>query len=165
MARRLALDAVDEDLPEVWSLTTSLDAVPTVFHLNNCLNWNLTRRADLVRSRPEAHYYCALYRGSDGYRTTSLIWNAPHHADWVQVPSGGLFGDIGADPGSAVIVARPRGIKAFLTFDPPLSGQEIVGLQQTLLDVPGLLGHNPRTSLTPTEHAIFVLDPLKDSEL
>jgi hypothetical protein len=70
-----------------------------------------------------------------------------------------------ADPGASVIVAKPRGINAFLNFDPPLSSQEIVGLQQTLLGVPGLLGHNPRTSLTPTEHAIFVLDPLKDSEL
>jgi hypothetical protein len=70
-----------------------------------------------------------------------------------------------ADPSSMVIVARPIGIKAFLTFYPPLSSQEIVGLQQKLLGVPGLLGHNPRTSLTPTENAIFVLDPLMDSEL
>ena len=165
MARRLVLDAVDDDLPEVWSLTTSGDAVPTVFHLNHHLEWNLVRREDLVRTRPDGRFHHALYRGSDGYRTTSLVWNAPHHAEWTQAPSGGLFGDVEADPSSAVLVARPRGIKAFLTFDPPLSSQEIVGLQQKLLGVPGLLGHNPRTSLTPTEHAIFVLDPLKDSEL
>ena len=165
MARRLVLDAVDEDLPEVWSLTTSLDAVPTVFNLNACLDWNLARRADLVRSRPEALYHHAIYRGSDGYRTTSMIWNAPHHANWAQSASDGLFGEIEADPSSAVIVARPRGIKAFLTFDPPLSSQEIVGLQRHLNDVPGLLGCNPRTSLTPNEHAQFVFEPLKDSDL
>jgi hypothetical protein len=165
LARRLVLDAVDDDPIEVWSLTSSTDAVPTVFHLNRCLNWTLARQTDLIRQRPEAVYSHALFRGTDGYRTTSFIWNAPHHAEWASVPTGDLFGGVEADPSSAVIVARPRGIKAFLTFDPPLSSQEIVGLQQTLLGVPGLLGHNPRTSLTPTEHAIFVLDPLKDSEL
>ncbi|MFZ9732250.1 MAG: hypothetical protein ACO31C_03600 [Schleiferiaceae bacterium] len=165
MARRLVLDDVDEDFPEVWSLSASVDAVPLVFALNARLGWALRRFDDLARTRPDGRFYHALFRGGDGYRSTSLIWNAPHAAEWTAPANDGLFGVVDADPSSALLLSKPRGINAFLAFDPPLSSQEIVGLQQKLHGVPGLLGHNPRTSLSPSEHRIFVLDPLKESEL
>lgn len=168
MARRLVLDVGEDDLPEVWALSTNLDPVPLVFRLHDRLGWGLGRSADWVRERPEGTYHHALFRFEDGPREYALLWNAPHQligTPSAQGPAEGLFGQLDPDPSAAYFIRRPRGINAFLVVDPPLSSQEIVGLQRQLNDVPGLLGCNPRTSLTPNEHAQFVFEPIKDSDL
>ena len=168
MARRLVLDVGDDDLPDVWALSTDLDPVPLVFRLNDRLGWSLGRSGDWIRRLPNGNYAHALFRFEDGPRSYALLWNAPHEVELNQpvAPTElSLFGELEADPSASLFVRRPRGINAFLVFDPPLSSQEIVGLQSQLNDVPGLLGCNPRTSLTPNEHAQFVFEPLKDSDL
>jgi len=167
LARRLVLDVGDDALPEVWALSTDLDPVPLVFRLNDRLGWSLGRSGDWVRDLSSGRFAHALFRFEDGPRSYALLWNAPHEASLTtpQPEAPGLFGELEADPSAQLFVRRPRGINAFLVFDPPLSSQEIVGLQRHLNDVPGLLGCNPRTSLTPNEHAQFVFEPLKDSDL
>jgi hypothetical protein len=107
-----------------------------------------------------------MYRFEEGPRCYSLLWNAAHGLEpapeAAPTQAGSLFGDLEPDASTSLFLSRPRGIKAFLIFDPPLSSQEIVNLQGFLKDVPGLLGCNPRTSLTPAEHAQLAYEPPKD---
>lgn len=167
MAKRLVLEVGSDDLPDVWSLSTDLDAVPLVFRLNKALGWSFARDKDWILKTPRGVFAHALYRFKEGPRSYSLLWNAAHSLESTpgQGPSqaGSLFGDLEPDASTSLFLSRPRGIKAFLIFEPSLSSQEIINLQSFLKDVPGLLGCNPRTSLTPTEHAQLAYEPPKDS--
>lgn len=167
MAKRLVLEVSSDELPDVWSLSTDLDAVPLVFRLNKTLGWSFTRDNDWILKTQRGDFAHALYRFKEGPRSYSLLWNAAHGLEPAPgagpSQAGSLFGDLEPDASTSLFLSRPRGIKAFLIFEPSLSSQEIVNLQSFLKDVPGLLGCNPRTSLTPSEHAQLAYEPPKDS--
>ena len=166
MAKRLVLEVSSDELPDVWSLSTDLDAVPLVFRLNKALGWSFARGKDWILKTQRGVFAHAMYQFEEGPRNYSLLWNAAHSLEpepgTAPTQAGSLFGDLEPDASASLFLSRPRGIKAFLIFDPPLSSQEIVNLQGHLKDVPGLLGCNPRTSLTPTEHAQLAYEPPKD---
>lgn len=166
MAKRLVLELSSDELPDVWSLSTDLDAVPLVFRLNKALDWSFSRSEDWSLGTQRGVFAHAVYRFKEGPRSFSLLWNAAHSLNPGPDPgtsqAGSLFGDLEPDASTSLFLSRPRGIKALLIFEPPLSSQEIVNLQGLLKDVPGLLGCNPRTSLTPTEHAQLAYEPPKD---
>jgi len=147
-------------------LSTDLDAVPLVFRLNKALDWSFSRSEDWSLGTQRGVFSHAVYRFKEGPRSFSLLWNAAHSlkpaTDAGTSQAGSLFGDLEPDASTSLFLSRPRGIKALLIFEPPLSSQEIVNLQGLLKDVPGLLGCNPRTSLTPTEHAQLAYEPPKD---
>lgn len=167
MAKRLVLEVSSDELPDVWSLSTDLDAVPLVFRLNKTLGWSFTRDNDWILKTQRGDFAHALYRFKEGPRSYSLLWNAAHGLEPAPgagpSQAGSLFGDLEPDASTSLFLSRPRGIKAFLIFEPSLSSQEIVNLQSFLKGVPGLLGCNPRTSLTPSEHAQLAYEPPKDS--
>ncbi len=166
MAKRLVLELSSDELPDVWSLSTDLDAVPFVFRLNKALDWSFSRSEDWSLGTQRGVFAHAVYRFKEGPRSFSLLWNAAHSLNPAPgagtSQAGSLFGDLEPDASTSLFLSRPRGIKALLIFEPPLSSQEIVNLQGLLKDVPGLLGCNPRTSLTPTEHAQLAYEPPKD---
>jgi len=166
LAKRLVLELSSDELPDVWSLSTDLDAVPLVFRLNKALDWSFSRSEDWSLETQRGVFAHAVYRFKEGPRSFSLLWNAAHSLNPAPgagtSQAGSLFGDLEPDASTSLFLSRPRGIKALLIFEPPLSSQEIVNLQGLLKDVPGLLGCNPRTSLTPTEHAQLAYEPPKD---
>ena len=115
MAKRLVLEVSSDELPDVWSLSTDLDAVPLVFRLNKALGWSFARGKDWILKTQRGVFAHAMYQFEEGPRNYSLLWNAAHSLEpepsAAPAQAGGLFGDLEPDASASLFLSRPPELK------------------------------------------------------